>query len=99
MNLTSIMIDSDATIAAKAVAELVASKLEMDKAEAEAKRPNPFMRARAAIADFQERVTGGEWPSYANRAAVRQIAKAANAPADIVRFILRCPQSNLGRPK
>ena len=99
LTLTSIMLDDDAAIAAQAVAGLVTAQMEMNRAEAaqQAQRSNPFERIRSAIADFQERVTEGAWPSYVNRAVVREIAKAADAPADIVRHILRYPDCILGR--
>lgn len=100
LSLTSILLDDDAAIAAKAVAELVAAQTEFlraEKAKSEAQRPNAFVRIRAAIADYQGRETGGAWPNYASKAAVREIAKAANAPADLTRHILRHPDCSLGR--
>ncbi|MCV2863335.1 hypothetical protein OE647_01125 [Defluviimonas sp. WL0075] len=95
------MLESDARIAAKAVADLVAAKLEQNAAEAAPRepRPHPFTRVRSAIADYQARVTEGTWPSHADKASVREIAKAAEAPADIVRHILRHPDCSIGGTK
>lgn len=92
--LTAALLETDAAIAARAVADLVAAKLAQDAAEAQ--RLTPFVRIRRAIADYQERVTGGAWPSYASKKAVREIATAANAPLDVTRHILRHPDSTLG---
>lgn len=96
--LTAALLETDAAIAARAVADLVAAKLAQDATGAASaqERPNAFIRVRVAIADYQERSAARLWPSYADKAAVRMIAQAADAPADIVRHILRHPDSTLG---
>lgn len=104
--------EAEASVTAKALADLVdtvmsgelaaAVKQADEEAEEIAKGlqdENQGVRIRAAIRDYQLRSAYGAWPSFANREAVRKIAQTANAPRDVVRFVLQKPYCFLGQPR
>lgn len=85
---------ADRIIKAAVIAKAIGDYLAEAQRQAQEPPRHPMQRARDAIA-AHERDTGTR-PSWADRRAVAAIARAASAPRDVVRFLLRYPTCTLG---